>query len=784
MEFPMNFFAAGTAMNTYEKHVPAPYIRKSFTPGEFTKAVLRVTGLGFYELFLNGEKLTKGLLAPYISNPDDLVYFDEYDMTEKLDRGRNAVGLILGNGMQNAPGGRVWDFDIARFRGVPRFAMSLTLTDENGKETVLEADESFRTHPSHILFDDLRSGVFADASLEIKDWCSPDFDDTSWAHVIKTESPRGEKRVCEAEPVLVTKEVSPVSVTTAYVDPVFNNRDNMKLDTEFRFDFKDRPGTLYDFGVNTAGVVKLKIRGEKGQKIFVQMCEYVNSEGKASYSNINFYPDGYAQVLHFTCSGNEDEFIPPFTYYGFRYALVYGLTEAQKTPQTLTMLAANSALKRRADFTCSDETLNKLFEMSVRSDLANFFYFPTDCPHREKNGWTGDAATSAEHLLLVHTPENSMREWLRNICAAQGKQGNLPGIVPTGGWGLEWGNGPAWDNVLTELCWQIYRLRGDLTPARECSENIFRYLSYIAQQRRPDGLIAIGLGDWLQPSRGSGAPTAPLYLTDSVMCVYICAKAADLFTALDLPLHAEFAKKLREEFRQAIRDRLIDHATATVRSRCQTAQAICIYYGIFNDDEKARACEVLVKLIEEKDEHLDCGMIGLRVIFHVLSDCGRSDLAYKMITRDDYPSYGQFIKRGLTALPEDFTPEETWDEPSSLNHHFFGDISGWMIRHVAGIDPAGKAGEPERINITPGLFDTLSFAKASYDAPCGKVTCAWKKTADGVTLTLDCPEAMNGLILLPAGWVFSDEKNAYGRLHGSSVTETVSGTYLLKKAYK
>ena len=132
MEFPMNFFAAGTAMNTYEKHVPAPYIRKSFTPGEFTKAVLRVTGLGFYELFLNGAKITKGLLAPYISNPDDLVYFDEYDVTEKLNRGRNAVGLILGNGMQNAPGGRVWDFDIARFRGVPRFALSLTLTDENG----------------------------------------------------------------------------------------------------------------------------------------------------------------------------------------------------------------------------------------------------------------------------------------------------------------------------------------------------------------------------------------------------------------------------------------------------------------------------------------------------------------------------------------------------------------------------------------------------------------------------------------------------------------------------
>ena len=169
MNFPEKFYSASSEMNTYEKHIAAPFIRKTFDAVNIKKAVIRVCGLGFYELFINGKKITKGLLAPYISNPDDIVYFDDYDITTELTEGKNALGLILGNGMQNAPGGRVWDFDIARFRGVPRFSLALELTDRDGNATVINADESFRWHPSHILFDDLRSGVFADMTRYISD---------------------------------------------------------------------------------------------------------------------------------------------------------------------------------------------------------------------------------------------------------------------------------------------------------------------------------------------------------------------------------------------------------------------------------------------------------------------------------------------------------------------------------------------------------------------------------------------------------------------------------------
>lgn len=214
MYFPEHFYKAADELNTYEKHVPAPYIRKKFEARVFDKAYITVTGLGFYELYLNGKNITKGLLAPYISNPDDYVYYDRYDVTDLIE-GSNVVGLILGNGDQNAPGGAVWAFDTVKFRNAPCFAMCITYIDTDGKETVIDADDSFRCHPSPVIFDDLRSGCFYDANLEISDWLNYDYDDSDWKPVKKADRPRGESRICEAEPITETGVIKPVTKNPA-----------------------------------------------------------------------------------------------------------------------------------------------------------------------------------------------------------------------------------------------------------------------------------------------------------------------------------------------------------------------------------------------------------------------------------------------------------------------------------------------------------------------------------------------------------------------------------------
>ncbi|MBR4451639.1 MAG: alpha-L-rhamnosidase N-terminal domain-containing protein, partial [Clostridia bacterium] len=202
------FYKASDEMNSYEKHVPAPYIRGSYVFDRSKKCSITVTGLGFYDLFVNGKKITKGLLAPYISNPDDVVYFDRYDITSLIGEAEEtAIGLILGNGMQNCPGGRVWDFDIAPFRNPPCFALLVTEEDGEGNEKTLDIGASFRWSPSPVIFDDLRSGCFYDAGKEIKDWNKPGFDFSSWDKVRKADRPRGEYRYCQADPIEVYNEL-------------------------------------------------------------------------------------------------------------------------------------------------------------------------------------------------------------------------------------------------------------------------------------------------------------------------------------------------------------------------------------------------------------------------------------------------------------------------------------------------------------------------------------------------------------------------------------------------
>ena len=779
MQITPRFFKANDAYSTFEKHVNAPYIRKSYDLNGVVKADVTVGATGFYELYVNGTNVTKGLLAPYISNPDHAVYCDRYEVTEQLRDGENVFGLMLGNGFQNCPGGRVWDFDVAKFRGAPSFAFALSVIYADGREATFAADESFRCAPSPVLFDDLRAGCFYDANLEQPGWSAPGFDDGIWGYVKPAETPRGDYVECHADPIVITEERAPVSVYEGVLSADFGNRENMRLDTQYRFDIRGKKGVVFDFGVNVAGIFRLRIDGKKGQRILIQCCEHRKTDGEISNKSIgSFYPDGYCQTALYICKGESTEvFEPSFTYMGYRFAVVFGLEPDQIKPETLTMLVANSDLKQRADYDCSDDVMNTLRDMARRSDLANFYYFPTDCPHREKNGWTGDAAVSAERTVLMFTPEKSYLEWLSNICRAQTARGNIPCIIPTGGWGYGWGSGPAWDNALTELCWQMYRLRGDLSAAKLCSEAMLRYLSAIWQQRRTDGLVDEGLGDWLQPGRSAGGYTAPTELTSSVMCMYIAWKSARLFDALGLEPHRDFAETVYREFRSAIRASQIDYATMTARHRCQTAQAMCIYYGVFDEAEKPAACLSLVEMIHEKDDHFDTGMLGIRVIFHVLSDCGEGALAYRMITREDWPSYGSMIRQGLTALGENFLPPEDWDDPDSLNHHFMGDISNWFLQRVAGIQPNPRLTSPDEIDVAPDFIPQLTFAKAHYDAPAGVVRVYWHRKADAVILEIECPDAVKGYIELPRGYVFEVENDRQRGPHGMTRIPVKAGVW-------
>ena len=760
------FISATREMSTLEPRVPAPYLRRTVNIGkDIIKAELAVCGLGFYRFWLNGKELTRGLLSPYISNPDHILDYDVYDLTDSIQAGENVLGFQLGNGMQNSFGGYVWDFEKAPWRSAPKLAVCLRLTFSDGAVTELEADETFVCAPSSTISDDLRMGEQYDARLEIHGWNLPGFDDSCWTAAIPVEAPRGKSTICKAHPIVCTRELKPVAI---------------QPDMRLTFEKNDREvtGYLYDFGENCAGVTTLRIKGQPGQKIGMIFGEYIKEDGSFSVDNLRFirpeYLDMplYIQENEYICKGGDIEtWTPGFTYHGFRYALVWGITPEQATTELLTYRVMNTELESRGGFHCSDEVINKLQRMTEIATLANFYHFPTDCPHREKNGWTADAALSLEHTLLNFDAADNYYEWLRHIRESLDNEGNMPGIVPTAN---RWGYtiGPAWDQILIQLPYMVYRFTGRKEIVEETLPEIWRYMNYIVSITDARGLVCLGLGDWCAPYN----PRSPLQFTTSLVCMDLCRKAAFLFKEFDRPAQAAFCQTQAENLRAAIRRHLIDWSNYTAvgcnspHTGSQTSQAMAIYYDVFSEEEKPAAFRVLLEKIREENDHLDTGVLGARVIFFVLSQFGHSDLAHKIMVDPTYPSYGEWVARGETALCEDFNRYDM--RISSLNHHFWGSISAWFIQCIAGIHFNPNADDIHRADITPHFITGLDHAQAHHICPDGKIEVIWQRTGEkSVELTVTVPEGIQGDLILEKEWA---------DIHGRSVLPIENRTYQLK----
>ena len=736
MLFSQKFISFSRKTCTLNDWVAAPYMRRDFHLSKLPeKAELTVCALGFYELYVNGKRITKGHLSPYIVNPNQVLPYDTYDVSALLQKGENVVAFLLGNGMQNAFGGFIWNFDKASYLSAPKLAFALELIDGSEK-TVIEADEEVLCHPSPVVFDDLRYGEKYDANKEVKDWNLVGCDLSEWTHPIHRSTNSGTPILCDNRPIVATGELKAISVT-----PVDG-------------------GYLYDFGVNVVGLTRLSIKGEKGQHIVIDHSELLEN-GKISFKSIMFnhphlaHLNPYVQRTEYTCRGEgTEEYTPHFTYYGFRYAFVTGITEEQATPELLTYVVMNTDLGDRGDFSCSNEVLNTLQQMTRRSTLGNFQHFPNDCPHREKNGWTADAALSAEQTLLNFEPEDNYLMWEKCIVRAMNEEGALPGIVPTSGWGFHWGNGPAWDSVLIYLPYFTAVLRDDLRVAEEAKEAMVRYFRYLTTRCDERGLLEIGLGDWCP---ANPEYTAPLIFTDSTISYDLANKAAYLYERMGMPEEAEYCLNFATKMRSAIRKHLLeDTKTMRFMSGHQTLQSMAIFYGLCDSkEEKEKALAVLLEEIHKQDDHMGVGVLGGRVIFRVLCDYGYEDLAIKMITRSDAPSYGVMIADGLTTLAENVR------EPyGSCNHHFWGDISALMIEYFAGIRPNPNLQNANNIDIRPLFSTDMQHAKAYYTAPAGRVEVEWEREGDTVKMQLTYPQGAFGYVVAPRGYAVNGKEKA------------------------
>ncbi len=380
---------------------------------------------------------------------------------------------------------------------------------------------------------------------------------------------------------------------------------------------------------------------------------------------------------------------PGSSTHGFRYLQLKGWP-GRPTPADIDGRAVHTDLAGRGEFLSSNPLLNSIQECSRRSTVYNYHGFPTDCPQRERNGWTGDAHCSAEQALLNFDMDAAYRKWMADIRDCQRASGQIPAIVPTGGWGFTIGSGPAWDSAAILIPWYLYLYRGDAATLTEHYECMRRYVEFLGAME-VDGIIDTGLGDWCPPEWHPSVVWEPTYrcpvaLTDTAyyhldarilsMVAGILGKAAD----------QERYEILAGRVRRAFRGRFLDPATGRVTGDCQASLACALDTGMVDPKERDAVMARLVESVEAAHRHIDAGMLGAKFLMRVLTDADRVDLAYAIATQTTYPGWGEWIQRGATTL------WETWSGDSSLNHHAFSDISAWFYRALAGLRP--DAAEP------------------------------------------------------------------------------------------
>lgn len=692
----------------------APYFRKVFESNKkIVAARAYISAVGLYELYINGERIGDHRLDPMYTRFDRRTLYITYDVTKNLQNGKNAIGVLLGNGWYNFQSIGVWDFERAPWRNRPAFCFDLRVTYSDGTTATISSDRSWKANLSPLVFNSIYTGEHYDARLEQPGWNTVNFDDKKWHPVINRQAP-AEKVVAQAmQPIRNVEKLTPIS-------------EKKLNDTTY----------VFDFGRNIAGVTQITLNGDSNTTVRVVHGERLYPNGHPDLSNVDYFLDTATRSFDpfntdiYRLNGKGAEtFMPHFNYKGFQYVEVTSNKPIKLSKESISAWFMHSDVKQVGFIKTSNELLNKLYAATNASYLSNLFGYPTDCPQREKNGWTGDAHIASETGLYNFDAITVYEKWLADHRDEQQPNGVLPSIIPTDGWGYEWGNGPDWTSTIAIIPWNVYFFYGDSRILSDNYDNIKRYVDHI-NALYPTGLTTWGLGDWA-PVKSK----TPVELTSSVyyyVDVNILAKTARLLKReADYQIYSALANKIKS----AINNKYLNLQTGQYAKGFQTEQAVPLYWGIVPEALKTKAAAILAQSIKENNYHLDAGILGAKAILGALSDNGQAETAYKLATQNTFPSWGWWIVNGATTLYENWNIDLKRD--LSLNHIMFGEIGAWMHKTLGGIKPDEQQAGFKHFTVGPNFL--LAEADCSHDSPYGRISSSWKIKGNKIKYTLLIP---------------------------------------------
>jgi len=704
---------------------PAPYFRKAFGVSKkiiSARAYIAVAGL--YELYVNGEKIGSHRLDPMYTRFDRRTLYVTHDITTQLQQGKNAIGVLLGNGWFNHQSTAVWYFHEAPWRARPAFCMDVRISYNDGTTQTITSGKDWKTALSPVIFNSIYTAEHYDARLEIPHWNEASFNDSAWRNVDYAIAPSTNIVAQVMHPIRNVEEIAVASV-------------NKVNDTNY----------VFNLGRNIAGVSSIKVKGEAGTILRLKHGERLYANGHVDISNIDVHyrptddKDPFqTDIFILKGTGAEEAFLPKFNYKGFQYIEVTATKPVELNNKSIVGYFMHSDVPPVGNISSSNPTIDKIFYATNNSYLSNLFGYPTDCPQREKNGWTGDAQIAIETGLYSFDGITIYEKWLADHRDEQQPNGVLPSIIPTDGWGYEWGNGPDWTSTIAIIPWNIYLFYGDAKLLKDCYGNIKLYVDHI-DELYPTGITSWGLGDWVPVKSQSPVSftSTAYYFADAT----ILANTAKLVGKNeDLQKYTALAAKIKDAFNA----KYFDSITCLYGSGLQTELSVALYWGLVPSTFKAKVAANLAKRVTADGVKLDVGLLGTKAILNALSENGYADLAYQLAARKTFPSWGWWIANGATTLYENWPINAASD--ISMNHIMFGEIGAWMYKALGGIKPDASKPGFKNVVLQPYFVKGLTHFNASHTGPFGAILSAWKRTTAGIEYHVTIPPNSTATVLL------------------------------------
>lgn len=744
---------------------PAPLLRKSFhIPKSIHRATVYASGLGFFELYLNGSKVGDHHLDPGWTDFAKRVSYSTFDVTPQLRTGKNAIGAMLGNGWFNPLPLKMWGHLNLREHlaiGDPRLIVQLVIEYKDGTHETVVTDPSWRFADGPVIRNSVYLGEVYDARAEIPDWCQPSFDDASWGKAILATGVKTDNlEPLATPPIRVTKTLKPVRIT------------------------EPKPGVyIVDFGQNFAGVTRMKVKGSAGTRVRLRSGELLYDDGtlngmtsvagQAKSGGKDYIYPGKGepktafQIDEYICKGKGTEvFQPRFTFHGFRYVEVTGYPGKPKL-EDFEGLRMNSDVEKVGAFECSNPMFNRIQTMVEWTLLSNLFSVQSDCPHREKFGYGGDQVATSEMAMYNFDMQRFYGNTVELLAESRRDNGGFTETAPYVGIadeGLGGQSGPiGWGSAYVHLIHELDQYYGQGKRNGDAQSLIVDWMNLIEGSSK-NGILNNGIGDHESIAPKSTVLTGTAFLNANVAWLDFDTFRSG-YPSSDI--------NGRERLNRHFNDALLYRETGKYDIGTQCCQAMPLALGLVPEDMKAKVLDVLIKDIEAHDYHLTTGIFGTKYLFEALSDAGRDDIAYKIANQKTFPGWGYMLERGATTLWEHW---DYSDNTFSHNHPMFGSISEWFYRSLLGIRPA-KPGFKEII-IKPSVVGDLTWAKGHHDCPYGRIEVSWKREKDQFTLDVSVPPNTTATIMVPGQHATPDSDECVETMGGTSrIFRVQSGRY-------